>query len=276
MPELPEVETIARDLRENLVGRRIERVEVILPKVVAAPPPETFARVLAGRRITGLDRRGKHLLLALDNDRILVMHLRMTGQLVYSTLVPESWPRHTHLVFYLDRGVLRFNDLRQFGRVHLVPAGELDRVPGLRKLGMEPLDPEFTEQAFLDGLRRSRRQIKPLLLDQTFIAGLGNIYTDEALHRAGIHPARKAADLQAHEARKLYRAVREVLAAGVSFRGTSVQHYVDGAGRPGRFQNILRVYGRQGAPCPVCGTPVERMRCGGRGTHYCPRCQPLV
>lgn len=273
MPELPEVETIVRDLRGRLVGRRIERVEVVLPKVVAAPAPEEFVRLVAGRRITGIGRRGKYLLVNLDGGWVLVLHLRMTGQLVY-TIDPEPFPKHTHLMLYLDRGLLRFTDLRQFGRVRLVPEDELDRVPGLRELGVEPLGPKFTEADFVARLRRSRRMIKPLLLDQTFLAGLGNIYTDEALHRAGIHPERDASGLADGEARALYHAIREVLAEGINFRGTSVQHYVDGAGQPGRFQDILRVYGKQGVPCPACGTPVQRIRCGGRGTHYCPHCQP--
>jgi formamidopyrimidine-DNA glycosylase len=275
MPELPEVETIVHDLRRRLVGRVIQRVTVILPKVVAAPAPEEFARLLAGREITGLGRRGKYLLVDLAGGWALVIHLRMTGQLVYSAKA-RTFPKHTHLVFYLDRGALRFTDLRQFGRVHLVPVRELDRVPGLRKLGVEPLGPEFKEHEFISRLQRSRRMIKPLLLDQAFLAGLGNIYTDEALHRAGIYPERIAAGLDAREARALYRAIREVLAEGISFRGTSVQHYVDGAGQPGWFQNILRVYGKRGVPCPTCGTPVERIRCGGRSTHYCPTCQPRI
>ncbi len=156
-----------------------------------------------------------------------------------------------------------------------MPAREVRRVPGLRELGVEPLGAEFVKEDFIRKLARSRRMIKPLLLDQTFLTGLGNIYTDEALHRAGIHPERRAADLDTREAGTLYRAIREVLAEGVAFRGTSVQHYVDGAGRRGRFQEILRVYGKRGVPCPACGAPIEHIRCGGRGTHYCPNCQPL-
>lgn len=276
MPELPEVETIVRDLEARLTGRVVERAEVLLPKVVAAPDPEEFARLIAGREILGLSRRGKYILIALSGDWVLILHLRMTGQLVYSEAVDGPFPKHTHLVLHLNRGVLRFTDLRQFGRVRLVPAGEVRRVPGLRELGVEPLGAGFAADGFIRKLARSRRMIKPLLLDQTFLAGLGNIYTDEALHRAGIHPERTAAGLDVREAGVLYRAVREVLADGVAFRGTSVQHYVDGSGRPGRFQEILRVYGKKGLPCPACGTPIERIRCGGRGTHYCPECQPFV
>jgi len=273
MPELPEVETIVGDLKNRLVGRVIQSVAVVLPKVVASPAPEEFARLLAHREIEDLRRRGKYILMDLSGDLTLVLHLRMTGQLVYSA-APEPFPRHTHLVFYLDRGALRFTDLRQFGRARLVPRRELDQVPGLRDLGAEPLGPEFNAEIFFRRLQNSRRMIKPLLLDQAFLAGLGNIYTDEALHRAGIHPERPAAALDAREAGALYRAIREVLTEGIDFRGTSVQHYLDGDGRPGRFQDILRVYRRQGSPCPVCGTAIERIRCGGRGTYYCPVCQP--
>jgi formamidopyrimidine-DNA glycosylase len=273
MPELPEVETIVRDLQSRLVGRVIQSVAVVLPKVVAAPAASQFCRLLQGREITHLRRRGKYILMDLAGDWTLVFHLRLTGQLVYSATA-EPFPKHTHLVFYLDQGVLRFTDLRQFGRVRLVPSREIDQVPGLRELGVEPLSPEFNEKEFCRRLKASRRMIKPLLLDQAFLAGLGNIYTDEALHRAGIHPERPAATLKAQEARALYRSIREVLREGIDFRGTSVQHYLDGAGQPGRFQEILRVYRRQGLPCPACGTAVARIRCGGRGTYYCPSCQP--
>lgn len=274
MPELPEVETIVRDLGARLTGLMVERAEVLLPKVVAAPAPEEFARLIAGQKILGLSRRGKYILIELSGGWVLILHLRMTGQLVYTTVL-EPFPKHTHLVLHLDQGVLRFTDLRQFGRASLVPAREVRRVPGLRELGVEPLGAEFVKEDFIRKLARSRRMIKPLLLDQTFLTGLGNIYTDEALHRAGIHPERRAADLDTREAGTLYQAIREVLAEGVAFRGTSVQHYVDGSGQRGRFQEILRVYGKKGVPCPVCGVPIERIRCGGRGTHYCPECQPF-
>lgn len=297
MPELPEVETIVRDLRGPLVGQVCKRVAVLRPKVIARPTPEEFAPLLENRKILDLRRRGKYILAELSGGWVLVLHLRMTGQLVYHEggqrpevrsqkqeggdrmpsdfrpLASEIFPKHTHLVFYLDRGVLRFTDLRQFGRVSLVPEQELGDLPGLRDLGIEPLNAEFTAEGFADSLNRSRRMIKPLLLDQTFLAGLGNIYTDEALHRAGVHPERPAGGLEAREAHALYRTIREVLTDGLTFGGTSVQHYVDGSGKPGRFQELLRVYGKQGVPCPACGTPVERIRCGGRGTHYCPTCQ---
>lgn len=275
MPELPEVETIVRDLGTRLTGLVVERAEVLLPKVVAAPSPAEFARLIKGREILGLSRRGKYILVELSPAWALILHLRMTGQLVYRPASSEPRPKHTHLVLHLDQGLLRFTDLRQFGRVWLVPAREVRRVPGLPELGVEPLGAEFVAEDFVRRLARSRRMIKPLLLDQTFLAGLGNIYTDEALHRAGIHPERPAAGLDAREARTLYRVIREVLAEGVDYRGTSVQHYVDGAGRQGRFQENLRVYGKKGVPCPACGTPVQRIRCGGRGTHLCPDCQPL-
>ncbi|MEW6541491.1 MAG: DNA-formamidopyrimidine glycosylase [Bacillota bacterium] len=276
MPELPEVETIVRDLGTRLTGLVVERAEVLLPKVVAAPSPAEFARLIKGREILGLSRRGKYILVELSQAWALILHLRMTGQLVYRGLGPsEPRPKHTHLVLHLDQGLLRFTDLRQFGRVWLVPAREVRRVPGLRELGVEPLGAGFVEEDFIRRLARSRRMIKPLLLDQTFLAGLGNIYTDEALYRAGIHPERPAAGLDVREALTLYRVIREVLAEGVAYRGTSVQHYVDGAGQQGRFQEILRVYGKKGVPCPACGTPVKRIRCGGRGTHFCPDCQPF-
>ncbi|MEW6771226.1 MAG: bifunctional DNA-formamidopyrimidine glycosylase/DNA-(apurinic or apyrimidinic site) lyase [Bacillota bacterium] len=272
MPELPEVETISRQLAAIIPGRTIRDAEVRLEKVVREPAPAAFAGRVRGRKITGVSRRGKYLLLELNDGHTLVIHLRMSGQLVYEEEAAPL-PRHTHLVLHLDRGRLRLTDLRQFGRVWLLPAAEAGRMPELTKLGPEPFSAAFSE-AYLAGLlRNSRRRLKLLLLDQEVVAGIGNIYADEILFQAGLHPARRGAELSAAEVKRLYRAIKAVLADGVAHRGTSIQNYVDGEGRMGTHQNFLRVHHRAGQPCPRCGTRVEKIKFGGRGTYFCPGCQ---
>jgi len=276
VPELPEVETIVRGLGRHLPGRTIRGVRLVRDSVIAYPEPPGFAALASGRRIEGIARRGKFILIGLSGGLTLVAHLRMTGQLVYQDDGGAAFPGHTHVILELDGGaVLRFTDPRRFGRLWLVRRGELDKVPGLADLGVEPLDDAFTEPLFRERLRRRRHRIKALLLDQRFIAGLGNIYTDEALYRAGIHPARRAGDLSARETRALYRAIKSVLAEGITYGGTSVRDYVDASGTEGRFQDRLLVYGRKGLPCPRCGRPIIRTVCAGRGTYYCPHCQKV-
>lgn len=272
MPELPEVETIVRNLNVILPGLRVENARVNLPKVVAFPDPAAFQAVLPGKVFEAVKRRGKYIIAYLTEGTALVAHLRVSGQLVYEP--GKSLPsKHTHLILYLNGGLLRLTDPRQFARIWLVPAARLDLVPGLRDLGIEPLEKAFRPETLARIIAGRRQKIKPLLLDQKLIAGLGNIYTDEALHRAGIHPARPAATLTAHEARALYQAIREVLQEGIAYGGTSVRDYVDATGREGSYQNLLRVYGREGEACPRCGHLIRRMKLGGRGTYFCPRCQ---
>ncbi|MBO8129365.1 MAG: DNA-formamidopyrimidine glycosylase [Peptococcaceae bacterium] len=278
MPELPEVETIIRGLRKNILGARILGVEIYLPKVVATPEPDLFKSKLKGKQINTLKRRGKYILVYLSDNSLLAFHLRMTGQLVFHKpgYNEADFPKHTHLVFRLDRGLLRFTDPRQFGRVWLVPKDKPEWISGLTKLGPEPLDDTFTEERFKDKIRQHKQKIKPLLLDQAFIAGLGNIYTDEALYRARIHPAKRASDLTARETETLYRAIKEVLSEGIKYKGTSVRDYVDGTGDEGHYQERLAVYGKKGMACYRCGTPISRILCANRGTYYCPRCQKLT
>lgn len=272
MPELPEVETIVRHLRETIITTDVEKVEPLLPKVIHTPDPVDFVAQLTGKQITAVRRRGKYILISLSGNAVLVVHLRMTGQLVFE---PQGgdYPKHTHLVLHLSDGRLRFTDLRQFGRFWLVPETELHTVSGLRDLGVEPLSPGFKQKDFTAALGGRRGKIKALLLNQCFIAGMGNIYTDEALFRSRIHPERKANEISLHEAQGLYRAVKEVLKEGIAFGGTSVRDYVDGEGKEGRFQDMLRVYGRKGESCPRCGETIMRIKTAGRGTYFCPRCQ---
>ncbi len=272
MPELPEVETIKRSLEKKLLGTVITEVKIYLPKVIRLQTQNAFIQQIAGKKIIGLGRRGKYLLIHLSENLTLVIHLRMTGRLVYTP--PCTPEKHTHAVFVLDSGFeLHFNDTRQFGKIILSPSNELDAVPGLKDLGIEPLDENFDKNVFRRDLRRRRAKIKSLLLDQTFIAGLGNIYVDEALHRARINPQRIAASLKPREVTNLYHAIRKVLREGIKNRGTTFRDYVDGDGRMGNYQGLLRVYSREGQPCLNCETEIKRMKLSGRSSYFCPRCQ---
>lgn len=271
MPELPEVETIVRRLREGwdgappVPGLRIESVTVGWPGHIATPSPRAFRSWIRGRLVTDVRRRGKYLVFPLD-DGTLLLHLKMSGDLrVASTSAPRDPFERT--TFHLSGGWdLRFNDARKFGKVYLV------REPGsiLDPLGPEPFDRRFTPEALARRLHERRRLLKPLLLDQTFLAGLGNIYADEALHRAGLHPLRRSDSLSPAETRALWKGLRAALRHGLRTNGASI----DWVYRGGEFQNHFRVYQRTGEPCPVCGTPIRRIVVGQRGTHYCPTCQP--
>ena len=279
MPELPEVETVARDLREQLVGRRFVSVAFLWPRTLAAPALEEVEARLAGREVIAVGRRGKYLLMQLDDGQTLVAHLRMTGRL---SIVPGDSPlledKHTRAWFALaavggDAGdALVFNDSRKFGRIWL--AEHLEDVVG--KLGPEPLAWDLTPENFAARIRRHKTAIKALLLDQSAVAGVGNIYADESLFRACIHPLRKASTLTDAEAERLYDALREVLNEAIEKRGTLLRDYRTPYGEDGYFQNHLRVYGRYGKPCPRCGAAIERIRVTQRSTHFCPKCQKDV
>lgn len=272
---MPEVETVVRYLRVALKGLRIKSVDVYLPKALAFPDTASFQAALSGKVFLELKRRGKYIIACLTDAMALVVHLRMSGQLVYEP-EGEPLPKHTHILWHLSRGRLRFTDLRQFGRVWLVPADRLELVPGLRDLGVEPLGKGFQVETLAGALSGRRKSIKAVLLDQTLIAALGNIYTDEALYRAQIHPLRPAATLTARETDALYQAIQEVLREGIAHRGTSIRDYVNGTGQAGSYQNLLRVYGREGEACPRCGQPIARIKVAGRGAYFCPRCQPTT
>ncbi len=273
MPEMPEVETIRRTLTDKVTGRRIVDVDMLLPRLVKWPSPEEFRAVVTDTVITRLDRRGKYLLFFLDNDRVMVVHLRMTGRLYY--VKPGTPPdRFTRVVFALDGGdALLYADSRTLGTLYALPADELWRISGLATLGPEPLSAEFTADYFREKLAGRKVTIKGLLLNQKLIGGLGNIYVDEALALAGVRPDRPAASLTEEEAARLYAAVNAVIAQGIEHGGTTFRDYRDGTGGKGRNQDHLRVYGRRNEACSVCGTPIERSEVAGRGTHFCPHCQ---
>jgi formamidopyrimidine-DNA glycosylase len=274
MPELPEVETVARALHVSLTGRAIVRVQVRWARTLIPPDPVAFARRLVDQTITGVARRGKWIVLALNGADTLLVHLRMTGQLVLEPTVPPD-DHHIRVLFSLDDGWwLRFSDQRKFGRMVLT----CDPQATLAKLGLEPLGDDFTPERLREMLAHRRGRIKPLLLDQRFLAGLGNIYADESLWRAGVHPLRQADGLTLAEVQRLYWGIRSVLQAAIDSGGTTLADsaYRQPDGRSGEFYELLAVYGREGQPCVRCGTAIQRIVVGQRGTHFCPHCQPSL
>jgi formamidopyrimidine-DNA glycosylase len=261
VPELPEVETVARSIAP-IVGRRIVSAEFTCLRILCGDP-ERMSAALAGRRIRGIRRRGKFIVIDLDGGHCLTVHLGMTGKLLLGG-IPG---RHTHALVNLDRGLLRFEDQRQFGKIevsHGLPAR-------VEKLGPEPL--EVTPTEFAARLKKRKSRIKAVLLDQHFIRGVGNIYADEALFRAGIHPLAIGARLRPERVQRLHAAIVEVLTQAIEKGGSSISDYVDAQGRKGFFQLEHRVYQRTGEPCVKCGTAIRRMLVVQRGTHYCPKCQ---
>jgi len=266
MPELPEVETIRRQLEARLVGRRIDSGWAF------ESPKFTDARLVAPAAINYVNRRGKYLVVSLDGDRELVIHLGMTGQLRVHPHDESLRDPHVRACWQLDNGgVLEFRDIRRFGRIALVPCGVYQRLPTLATIGPEPFDPTFDGDSFWTALRSSRRRIKTQLLSQQPIAGVGNIYADEALWIARVHPG--ARRITRSRATELLAALREVLAAGISNGGTTLRDYVDSDGRRGDNQNHLHCYGQAGLPCPRCGTVLIRRSIDARSSTFCPNCQ---
>jgi formamidopyrimidine-DNA glycosylase len=264
MPELPEVETISRKLKPDLVGRTILSADLRWARTLAFPAPRKFKAHIQGQQILDVGRRAKFLIVYLTEFQLLI-HLRMSGDLSIrdSTIRPET---HDRLVLKLSGNrSLAFNDTRKFGRVWLTA----DPQDVLGKLGPEPLGADFTPDWLQAALHHRHRQLKPLLLDQTFLAGLGNIYTDEALHMARLHPLTVSDSVTPEQAQALHAAIHSVLKEGIRRNGASF----DWVYRGGEFQNYFRVYDRKGQECPVCGARIERILVGQRGTHYCPGCQ---
>ena len=274
MPELPEVETVVKDLNSrNVCGCSIASVTVGWPRTVASHSPASFKRTLKGLVIRDIARRGKHIIIHLSTGKRLFIHLRMTGKLLFQ---PEDYlpGRHDHVVFQLsDNRKIVFNDPRKFGRMTLVAQG----ADPTAKLGPEPLGKAFTAPWLAKALGARSRQLKPLLLDQEFIAGLGNIYVDEALWEARLHPERISRTLSGEEAAALHKAIRKVLSRGIRNCGTSLgdggTNFYSVAGRRGRNADQLNVFRRTGEPCPACGSAIERVIVGQRSTHICPQCQ---
>lgn len=269
MPELPEVETIARGLQHKIAGKTIERVDVILPKMAVALAGVNFAKVLIGDTILRVSRRGKYAILSLKSGRSLVTSLRMTGRLVVQVAGEHPYPYTKIVLHFSDATRLSFADVRQFGRMRLVGAREAWDCG----LGPEPLSGDFTPKGFIGMLAERRTPVKVLLLDQRRVAGIGNIYACEALWEARIRPSTPANALSAPAIRRLHRAIVDVLTRAIEMRGTSVDDYVDADGLRGGFQNELRVYGRAGRACERCGKLLVRTVLGQRGTWWCEKCQ---
>lgn len=271
MPELPEVETVRRDLLPLVVGRTITSVYVSpdAPKLIQYPTTEEFARSLTGRCIVDISRRGKYLIFRLDNGHAWIVHLRMTGGLLHRSASAAA-DAYVRAVFALDdSSELRYRDPRKLGTMWLV--ADAEAVVG--KLGPEPLDEGFTVHDLAQQLAKRAAPVKAVLLDQAVVAGLGNIYVDEALFLARVHPQRLAKDLTFEEIARLHQAIVCVLERGLGYRGTSFRFFVDAQGARGHHQERVMVFRRTGQLCYKCGTTIQRIKVGGRSTHFCPRCQ---
>ena len=276
MPELPEVETVRRRLEPVLVGRRLERVEILDARLTRPFDPLEVAAELQGERIAAVDRRGKYLILRFEAGRALLIHLRMTGNVLHREGADlDADDPHRRAVVKLDNDSnLVYRDVRRFGTWLLVEPEELEPYLGQR-LGREPLAGAFTARRLAEALDGRRAPVKAAILDQRRLAGVGNIYADEALWRARIHPQRPAGALGEAELRALHRAIRDALKAGIARQGATLRDYRTPDGGSGRMQHEFKVYGREGKPCDRCGTPIEKVRAAGRGTWYCPSCQRL-
>lgn len=275
MPELPEVETVRKTLKNLVLHKKIKDISVFWPKIIKNPVEvEQFIDALKGETIVDVGRRGKFLILYTDQFA-LVSHLRMEGK--YG-LYPQEEPfdKHTHVIFqFTDATELRYRDVRKFGTMHLYKKGEEFLKPPLIELGPEPFSEEFTKEYLAEKLAKTNRKIKTALLDQKLFVGLGNIYVDEALFRSGIHPERLASTLNEKEITVLHREIVATLSEAVKKGGSTIRSYVNSQGEIGMFQLELYAYGRKGEACKRCGTPLEKTTVGGRGTHYCPNCQKI-
>ncbi len=284
MPELPEVETIRRDLQEKIKDKQIKDIIVNISKVIKKPSLEEFIAKTKDKKIKEVDRRGKYIIIHLDSKDKLIVHLGMTGLLIYpynknSEEISEGKikSKHNHLVFtFTDDTQLVFNDVRRFGKIFLV--SNIDEVESITKLGVEPLEDYFTEEVFIQILNKKKNsKIKSFLMKQEFVAGLGNIYANEVLYRSNIHPLRLISSLNKKDVRNLYRQVKLVLSEAVELRGSTVadEAYRDTDGKKGKFANKIQVYARKGEPCIKCGHPIELVRIEGRSSFICPQCQKL-
>ncbi|MGH2685597.1 MAG: bifunctional DNA-formamidopyrimidine glycosylase/DNA-(apurinic or apyrimidinic site) lyase [Actinomycetota bacterium] len=278
--ELPEVEVVRRDLEKDVATRRVAEVEVRRMKntkrvIRRHKSPKEFRDRLKGHRFTKAERKGKYILLHLDDGGVLVVHFGMTGRFLRGNKrLPLD--QHTHVIITFNQGGdLRYIDPRTFGEMFVTTADELGKVKELAHIAIDPLESTFTWQQFSHALATRASKLKPLMMDQQFISGLGNIYSDEVLFVAGLRHDRKSEELSAQEVRRLYRGMQEVVQESIRFRGTTLgdEAYVDLFGKPGEYQNELKVYGRKGEPCRRCRTPIETVKYSGRNSFYCPQCQ---
>lgn len=274
MPELPEVETVRKGLEQLVTGKVIKKIQVLWPRIIEQPEAMIFESLLVGETIESVRRRGKFLIFYLDHYE-LISHLRMEGKYQY---IKENKPihKHTHVIFFFEDGSkLCYNDVRKFGRMIMVKKGKSNEYKGIMKLGPEPLPDQFVLSEFSKQLKKSHKAIKPLLLDQKLVTGLGNIYVDETLWETKIHPEQPADTLFPKEIKTLRLAIIDVLSRAIELGGTTIQSYLNVLGESGRFQEFLHVYNQTDQPCIRCQTPIIKTKVAQRGTHYCPNCQKL-
>jgi len=286
MPELPEVETITNELKRSARGATIEDVKFSRPKLIKNISYSTLRKELRGKKIQKIERRAKYILLHLSGDKTLILHLGMTGRLLLHSQKEKGQvtnlktkkkevDRFIRGQFFLNKGrVLDFSDLRLFGRVYLIDTADVLKKDPIKKLGIDPLSKSFTPSLFVTQLKKRKGKVKVVLMDQTFLAGIGNIYSDEILFEAKLHPLTLIQKLKPPQTRALYSAIKKILKKGVRYRGTSDSDYFDLRGNIGSFQKHLRVYRQTGKPCPrLCKGTVKRIKVGGRSAHFCPSCQ---
>lgn len=273
MPELPEVETVRRGLNELVKGKTVRNVIVRVPKMITTGADD-FVKVLQQQTLDHVERRGKFLLLYFDKGAVL-SHLRMEGK-YFLQQQGQPWNKHVHVIFqFTDQTELCYQDVRKFGTCSYYTGSDILNSPSLTKLGMEPTEEDFDETVFYQKLQKAKTNIKTALLNQKIVAGLGNIYVDEVLFKARIHPLSKANQLNCDEAKALRLAIIETMQKAIAARGTTIRTYENAFGENGTYQNELLVYGKAGQPCPNCGMPIEKIKVGGRGTHFCPHCQKV-
>jgi formamidopyrimidine-DNA glycosylase len=278
MPELPEVEVVRRDLEHEVVGKKIKSVEVnSMRSIRRHRQRKLFTEPLVGRKFTGIERRGKYLLMKLDDGMVLVVHLGMSGQLLRAKSAKDPMAKHTQVVItFTQGGQLRFVDPRTFGEMFVTSVDELENeVDELKHLGIDPLETAMSWDYFGELVAQRHMKLKPLLMDQKFLAGIGNIYSDEILHAAGLRWDRSSDSLSSQEVRRLYRSMVETLQEAVKYRGSSLadEQYVDLFGKPGEYQQFHKVYARDGEPCKRCRHVIVRQKVNGRSTFYCEACQ---
>ena len=272
MPELPEVETIVRQLNARVKGQIVDRVKILSPEILKNINPEDFRLLVEGKKVLKVGRRGKLILIDLSGGLTILIHLKLTGRIL-EFKKKQAWiTPFTRAIFYFKRTGFSFDDQRKFGSLRLVDSASKKAI--LSKLGPEPLEDSFNQEEFFFRLgQQSRKKIKPLLMDQRFVAGIGNIYADEILHLAGVRPDRFVFTLTKEEMERVFLGIKQVLSEAVEARGTSLRDYVDFSGKKGEYSYRLKVYRRQGAPCYICGRPIRKIRLGGRSTHFCGYCQ---
>lgn len=278
MPELPEVETIRRDLEREVLKKRINDIQVYLPRLIRTPSVSQFKTRLKEKFIKTVQRKGKYLLCFLNNGESLIFHLGMSGSLLYQKnakdIIPKIKNKHNHLIFFFeDKSIMIYNDVRQFGKIWLIKAGE--NLAELESLGWEPLDDSFTLKNFMEVIQSKKGNIKSLLMNQKIIAGIGNIYANEILFRSSIHPLRKGNSLTVNEMRKLYLTIKEILGEAVGARGTTMtdETYRDLYGEKGCYNDMVLIYGKKNGQCPICGNLISVIKIENRSTFLCTNCQ---